>query len=76
MSLERQVPSMLVLRKLPTFLILSNNISGYEDQMKALRTARNEVANIRAEQTIRRATKHNTPPAAHYNLKSGDKVYT
>lgn len=43
--------------------------------MKALCTAKNERANIRAEKATRRAIKQNTPPEEHYKLKNVDKIY-
>lgn len=75
MGPEGHVPKMLVFGTLPTLPILNKNIPGNEDRLKALRTARDEIANIRAEQAIRRAIKNNNLSAAHYELKSGDKVY-
>lgn len=48
------VPSVLVFGTLPTFPILNKDIPGYEDLIKALRIARDEVASVRAEQAIRR----------------------
>lgn len=66
---------MLVFGTLATFSIFNKDLPGNKDRMKALRTARDGVAKIRAEQAIRRAIKHNTPPAVHYKLNSGDKVY-
>lgn len=75
MDPKGQVPLMVVFESLPTFPIFSKDIPGYENQMKALRTARNKVTNVRAEKAIRRAIKPNTPPAVYYNLNSSDKVY-
>lgn len=66
---------MLVFGTLPTFPILNKSILGHEENMKALRTARDEEANIKAGQAIRRAMKHNIQQEAHYELKSGDKMY-
>lgn len=65
---EGHVPSMLVFGTLPTFPILNNNIPGHEERTKALRTARDEVTNVKVEKAVRQAINHNIPPAAHYKL--------
>lgn len=59
----------LIFEAMPNFPIPNQNISTCQDRTKALRTARGEVANIRAEQRIKQAVKQNILHAAHCKIK-------
>lgn len=43
--------------------------------MRAIRTTREEVPNISAEQRVKQAIRQIIPPMAHYKLKPGDTLY-
>lgn len=75
MGTKVHVPSVLVFETLSTCSASNKNIPEKEEQMKALRTARDEVGNTKDEQRIKQAVSHNISPAAHYKFKIGDQLY-
>lgn len=76
MGPEGYVPSLLVFGSMSTFPIPNKDTLGPAKLIKALRTARDDAANIRTEQRIKKAIKHIVLPAAHYKLKTRGAAYT
>lgn len=68
------VPSLLVFGTLPRVPCLNSNLQGQRERMKAISTARREMATIVAELRIQEALRSNVPPATDYTLKPGDHV--
>ena len=71
---EGLVPTYLVYGTFPSFPICRNAPPSQEDRMRALATARAEMATITSEPRVMRALKSKLPPATQYDIQAGDHV--
>ena len=72
---EGLVPTLLVFGTLPRFPPLSPTLPGHENRMKAMASARQEMADITAKLKIQLALRARVPPAAMYNITPGENVF-
>lgn len=72
---EGLFPSYLVFGDIPIMSAMRTELPGQKDRMKAIETARSEMATILSKLRIQSALRAKLPPATSYNVEVGDQVY-
>lgn len=55
--------------------MMNKDVPTQKESTDAIKAAREEVANIRAEQRVNKVIRSNIPPSVQYKHKSGDRDY-